>query len=160
MSECGTAQLSLSLFLLYRVQRANSSRYVAFVELIHLNNLLDSVTFSLLTNHRPRKCDKTYIERHILTLWRPGSGCKNCDWLQCSITPHHCHIKSLTNSYRDALNPLVTQERMNFHHKLLLFPVPTSELWWPNISTCSSSHQHFSEIYLYRGNNNTSCSIL
>jgi len=31
----------------------------AFVKLIHLNDLLDAVTFTLLTNQRPRKCDMT-----------------------------------------------------------------------------------------------------
>ena len=62
-SECSTDQLSLSLFVLL----SKCSRYVAFVELIHLNDLLDDVTFTLLTNQRPRKCDMTerHIERHF-----------------------------------------------------------------------------------------------
>ena len=50
-SECGTAQLSLLLCVLYFC----SSRYVAFVELIDLNDLLDDVTFPLSTNQKPRK---------------------------------------------------------------------------------------------------------
>ena len=50
-SEFGTAQLSLLLCVLYFC----SSRYVAFVELIHLNDLLDDVTFPLSTNQKPRK---------------------------------------------------------------------------------------------------------
>ena len=50
-SECGTAQLSLLLCVLYFC----SSRYVAFVELINLNALLDDVTFPLSTNQKPRK---------------------------------------------------------------------------------------------------------
>ena len=54
-SECGTAQLSLSLFILF----SYCSRYVAFVKLINLNDLLDDVTFPLLTKQRPRKCDMT-----------------------------------------------------------------------------------------------------
>ena len=35
--------------------------YIAFVELIHLNDLLNNVTSPLLTNKMPRKCDKTHI---------------------------------------------------------------------------------------------------
>ena len=54
-SKCVTAKLSLSLCVLF----SWCSWYVAFVELIHLNDLLDDVTFPLLTNQRPRKCDKT-----------------------------------------------------------------------------------------------------
>ena len=50
-SECGTAQLSLLLCVLYFC----SSRYVAFVELINLNNLLDDVSFPLSSNQKPRK---------------------------------------------------------------------------------------------------------
>ena len=66
-SESDTAQLSLSLFVLLYC----CSRYVAFVELIHHNDLLDDVTFLPLTDQRPRKCDKTdiqtyrYIDRHF-----------------------------------------------------------------------------------------------
>ena len=44
------------------------SRYVAFVELIHLNDLLDDITFTLLTIQRPRKCDRTERQKDILTL--------------------------------------------------------------------------------------------
>ena len=40
-SKWGPAQFSLSLFVLY----SGCSRYIAFVELIHLDDLLDDVTF-------------------------------------------------------------------------------------------------------------------
>ena len=42
--KCGTAHLSLSLFVLFSC----FSIYVAFVELIHLNDLLKDVTFICL----------------------------------------------------------------------------------------------------------------
>ena len=47
-SECGKAQISLLLCVLYFW----SSRYVPFVELIHL---LNDVMFQLSTNQKPRK---------------------------------------------------------------------------------------------------------
>ena len=50
-SKCGTAQIRLLLFVFYSC----CNRYVAFVELIHLNDLLDDVTFPLSTNQKPRK---------------------------------------------------------------------------------------------------------
>ena len=50
-SKCGTAKLSLPLFLLFSC----CSRYVAFVKLIHFNFLLEDVTFPLSTNQKPRK---------------------------------------------------------------------------------------------------------
>ena len=56
--ECGTAQLSLLLCVLYFC----SSRYVAFVELIDLNDLLDDVTFPLSTNQKPRKNLHTHTQ--------------------------------------------------------------------------------------------------
>ena len=66
-SDCSIAQLSLSFF--------PAAAYVHLIELINLNDLLDDVTFPLLANQRPRKCDMTYrqkeIVKNILTLWRP-----------------------------------------------------------------------------------------
>ena len=50
-AELGQAQLNHSLFVLCSC----CSRYVAFVELIHLNDLLDNVTFLFSTNQKPRK---------------------------------------------------------------------------------------------------------
>ena len=50
-SECGPAQYSLLLLVFHSC----CSRYVAFVELIHLEDLLDDVTFLFLTNQKPRK---------------------------------------------------------------------------------------------------------
>ena len=47
----GKAQLSLSLFVLFSCR----SRYIAFVELIHLDDLLNDVTFLFLTHQKPRK---------------------------------------------------------------------------------------------------------
>ena len=52
-SKCGTTWFSLSLFDLF----SGCSGYVAFVELIGLNDLLDDIDirFPLLTNQRHRK---------------------------------------------------------------------------------------------------------
>ena len=50
-SEFGTAKLSLPLFVWFSC----CSRYVVFVKLIHLNDLLDDVTFPLSTNQKPRR---------------------------------------------------------------------------------------------------------
>ena len=48
-SKCGTAQLSLSLFVLFSC----SSKYFSFIKLIHLSDLLNDVRFPLWTNQRP-----------------------------------------------------------------------------------------------------------
>ena len=52
----GTAQLSHLLFILY----SSCSRYVAFVELIRLDDLLDNVTFLFSTNQKPIKNLQTH----------------------------------------------------------------------------------------------------
>ena len=49
----------------------NYHQYVAFVVLIHLNDLLDDVTFPILTNQRLRKCKMTkgHIGKGIFVFW-------------------------------------------------------------------------------------------
>ena len=71
ISECGTAQVSLSLFLLFSCATAD---IVIDIEMDGLDNILPSwssststsMTMIFLTNQRPRKCDMTerHIERH------------------------------------------------------------------------------------------------
>ena len=61
MSEGETAQPSLLLFAFFSC----CSRYVTFVELIHLNDLLDNVAFLFSTNQRPAKI--FHLLTHSLT---------------------------------------------------------------------------------------------
>ena len=75
LSECGTAQLSLPLFVLCSC----CSRYVVFVELIHLNDLLDNITFLLPTNQRPKKIytrtkDRKLTYTKVALAKRTGNG--------------------------------------------------------------------------------------
>ena len=74
--ECGTAQFSLSLFVLF----PRCSRYFAFVKLIHLNDFLDNVTFLFLTNQKPRK-----------NIWTDGC----CPFMFSSVRPPFILLVSL-----------------------------------------------------------------
>ena len=60
-SECSTAQLSLSLFVLFFC----CNRYVAFVELINLNDLLDNVTFYFRPIRSLEKIDRRMDDRKV-----------------------------------------------------------------------------------------------
>ena len=72
-SECGTAQLTLSLFVLLSC----CNRFVVFVELIHLNDLLDDVIFLFSANQKPRKNwhtdDRRTMDRQ--KMWLIERGC-------------------------------------------------------------------------------------
>ena len=71
ISECGTAQLSLSLFFLFSCATAD-----IVIDVDGLDNILPSWSSStstsmmmiFLTNQRPRKCDMTEGQKEILTL--------------------------------------------------------------------------------------------
>ena len=44
---------------------SHCSRYVAFAQLVHLNDLIGDVTFTLLTNQRPTKCDRIKRKKKV-----------------------------------------------------------------------------------------------
>ena len=76
--ECGTTQFSLVLFVLYSC----CSRSVAFVKLIHLNDLLDDVNFLFSTNERPVTLRQQYMLNRLCLLKIPSQlPCQLTRWL-------------------------------------------------------------------------------
>ena len=90
-SECSIAQLRLSLFILFSC----CSRYVAFVELIHLNDLNDNETFIFLTNQWRRHRHTTHTQHTHNNLLLVGhtlraGACKNTNKVPFKILNRNC----------------------------------------------------------------------
>ena len=94
--EFGIAQLSLSLCVLFSC----CSRYVAFLELIHLNDLLVDVTFLFLTDQKPRKIYRRMDDRR--TTEKKGTYRILPSWKKSSIQTLILESKEKNSTFRSS----------------------------------------------------------
>ena len=122
------------------------------MELIHLNDLLDDVTFTLLTNQRPRKCDRTERQKDRKTFWHyddqcpPGNGCKKWQDYLIMVTTWQCD--NMTTWYDNVTMSQYDNVKMWQYDNMKMCQCDFSTIWQPdNVTMWQYTHKDWSNIF-------------